>query len=148
MDSDVIMLRPVPFQGEHFFNLKWRGDVGHFICGNVIYAKPHSRHLGKLYEMSITRFFDGHGRAFGKWGPSSCPTTSPRPTATNYKNSCFSPVLFNPIDWTEVDHFDRPVAQLADYLNDERMFGVHPWNARVYGFRGRRPPANLLRPEG
>ena len=25
----------------------------------------------------------------------------------------FSPAFFNPIDWTEVDRFDRPVAQLA-----------------------------------
>ena len=25
MDSDVILLRPFPFQGDHFFNLQWRG---------------------------------------------------------------------------------------------------------------------------
>ena len=24
MDSDVILLRPFPFRGDHFFNLQWR----------------------------------------------------------------------------------------------------------------------------
>jgi hypothetical protein len=39
-------------------------------------------------------------------------------------------VFFNPIDWTEIDRFDKPIAELADYLNDERVFGVHLWTAR------------------
>ena len=25
MDTDVILLRPFPFRGDHFFNLQWRG---------------------------------------------------------------------------------------------------------------------------
>ncbi|MGG6547419.1 UNVERIFIED_CONTAM: hypothetical protein NY100_18650, partial [Prevotella sp. 15_C9] len=42
MDTDVILLRPFPFRGDHFFNLQWHsGPKGeHFVCGNVIYAEP------------------------------------------------------------------------------------------------------------
>ena len=40
----------------------------------------------------------------------------------------FSPVLFNSIDWTETELFKRPPSQLADYLNDDRVFGIHLWN--------------------
>ena len=39
-------------------------------------------------------------------------------------------MFFNAIDWTELDRFDKPMEQLADYLNDERVFGVHLWTAR------------------
>ena len=39
-------------------------------------------------------------------------------------------MLFNPIDWTEISEFDKPLSQLADYLNDERVFGIHLWTAR------------------
>jgi hypothetical protein len=55
----------------------------------------------------------------------------------------FSPVLFNSIDWMETDRFDRPVMELADYLNDERVFGVHLWNARTNG-RSRDEGASLI----
>ena len=41
-------------------------------------------------------------------------------------------MFFNAIDWTEVDRFNQPVAELADYLNDERVIGVHLWNARTH----------------
>ena len=30
---------------------------GHFVCGNVIYAKPYSRHMRALYEQAFERFF-------------------------------------------------------------------------------------------
>ncbi|MGT2466431.1 glycosyltransferase [Mesorhizobium atlanticum] len=70
MDSDIVMLRPFPFSGDHFFNLQWRGShKGHFVCGNVIYAKPYSRHLRALYEMSIERFHAVAGKEFGDIGP-------------------------------------------------------------------------------
>jgi hypothetical protein len=39
-------------------------------------------------------------------------------------------MLFNSIDWTENSIFEKPLPELADYLNDERVFGVHMWTAR------------------
>jgi len=39
-------------------------------------------------------------------------------------------MLFNAIDWMEIDRFDKPVSELTDYLNDDRLFGVHLWTAR------------------
>ncbi|MGT2466430.1 hypothetical protein ACVOMV_17495 [Mesorhizobium atlanticum] len=39
-------------------------------------------------------------------------------------------MFFNSIDWTETDRFERPITELADYLNDDRVFGVHLWTAR------------------
>jgi glycosyltransferase involved in cell wall biosynthesis len=133
MDSDVIMLRPFPFRGDHFFNLQWRGgNVGHFICGNVIYARQHSRHLRNLYEMSIDRFFGSSERTFGEVGPLLLSNYVASPAGAELRDRLFSPLFFNPIDWTEVGRFDRPIADLADYLNDERVFGVHLWNARTH----------------
>ena len=70
MDTDVVMLRPFPFRGDHFFNLQWRGGhKGHFICGNAIYAEPYSRHMRALYEQALERFFAERGTAFGDIGP-------------------------------------------------------------------------------
>ena len=40
-------------------------------------------------------------------------------------------MFFNAIDWTEVDRFERPIGELADFLNDPRVYGVHLWNART-----------------
>jgi hypothetical protein len=132
MDSDIVMLRPFPFAGEHFFNLQWRGgNVGHFICGNVIYAKRYSRHLRNLYEISINRFFDGQG-SFGEVGPRLLSDYVASSAGGELRDWLFSPMFFNPIDWTEIGRFDQPIAELADYLNDERVFGVHLWNARTY----------------
>ncbi len=53
MDSDMILLRPFPFRGDHFFNLQWRSGAKkeYFVCGNV------GRHLRALYEAAIERFF-------------------------------------------------------------------------------------------
>ena len=133
MDSDVILLRPFPFQGDHFLNLQWRGgNVGHYICGNVIYARQHSPHLRNLYEMSIDRFFGSSERVFGEVGPTLLSDYVASPAGAELRDRLFSPVFFNPIDWTEVDRFDRPIADLAAYLNDERVFGVHLWNARTH----------------
>jgi glycosyltransferase involved in cell wall biosynthesis len=133
MDSDVVLLRPFPFQGDYFLNLQWRGgNVGHFICGNVIYARQHSPHLRNLYEMSIDRFFGSSERIFGEVGPMLLSNYVASPAGAELRDRLFSPVFFNPIDWTEVDRFDRPIADLAAYLNDERVFGVHLWNARTH----------------
>ncbi|TRD00173.1 glycosyltransferase [Mesorhizobium sp. WSM4305] len=131
MDSDVILLRPFPFRGDHFFNLQWRGShKGHFICGNVIYARPYSSHLRALYELSIERFHEARGREFGDIGPKLLSDYIASDAGAALQEWVFSPMFFNTIDWNEIDRFEKPIAELADYLNDERVFGVHLWTAR------------------
>jgi glycosyltransferase involved in cell wall biosynthesis len=132
MDSDVILLRPFPFRGDHFFNLQWRSGSKkeHFICGNVMYAKPYSRHLRALYEMSIERFDVQRGRVFGDIGPKLLSDYIASEAGAELRERVFSPMFFNPIDWTEIDRFDQPISELTDYLNDDRVFGVHLWTAR------------------
>ncbi|MGY2997356.1 glycosyltransferase involved in cell wall biosynthesis [Mesorhizobium sp. URHB0026] len=131
MDSDVILLRPFPFRGDHFFNLQWRGShKGHFVCGNVIYAKPYSSHLRALYEMSISRFHDTSGKEFGDIGPKLLSDYIASDAGAELREWVFSPMFFNTIDWNEIDRFEKPIGELADYLNDERVFGIHLWTAR------------------
>ncbi|TGT68779.1 hypothetical protein EN802_26150 [bacterium M00.F.Ca.ET.159.01.1.1] len=131
MDSDIVMLRPFPFSGDHFFNLQWRGShKGHFICGNVIYARPYSRHLRALYEMSIERFHATPGKEFGDIGPKLLSDYIASDAGSELHDRVFSPMFFNSIDWTEIDRFEKPIVELADYLNDERIFGIHLWTAR------------------
>ena len=144
MDTDVVMLRPFPFRGDHFFNLQWRGGhKGHFICGNVMYAEPYSRHLRALYEHALDRFFAERGTEFGDIGPKLLSDYVTSDEGAELQKWLFSPMLFNAIDWTEVDRFNQPVAELADYLNDERVFGIHLWNARTFG-RARRGDLSLI----
>lgn len=131
MDSDVILLRPFPFCGNHFFNLQWRGaHKGHFICGNVMYAKPFSRHLRALYEMSLERFHEARGKEFGDIGPKLLSDYIASDAGVELREWVFSPMFFNTIDWTEIDRFEKPIDELAEYLNDERVFGIHLWTAR------------------
>lgn len=138
MDSDVVLLRPFPFQGDHFFNLQWRGGHrGHFVCGNVMYAEPFSRHLRALYETSVERFFDASGWEFGMVGPRLLSDYLASEAGAGLRQRVFSPTFFNPIDWTETEQFDRPLVELADYLNDERVYGIHLWAARNAGAAGR-----------
>jgi glycosyl transferase-like sugar-binding protein len=132
MDTDVILLRPFPYGGDYFLNLQWRdGGLGHFVCGNVMFATPHSRHLRTLYETSLDRFFESTGKKFGDIGPKLLSDYVMSDAGAELRGWLFSPVLFNPIDWTEIEKFNQPIAGLADYLNDERVFGVHLWNART-----------------
>lgn len=131
MDSDVIVLRPFPFRGEHFFNLQWRGShKGHFVCGNVIYARPYSRHLRALYELSIDRFHAAQGKEFGDIGPRLLSDYIASDAGAELREWVFSPMFFNTIDWNEIDRFEKPIGELADYLNDDRVFGIHLWTAR------------------
>ncbi|TPK71264.1 hypothetical protein FJ527_26900 [Mesorhizobium sp. B2-4-18] len=131
MDSDVILLRPFPFCGEYFFNLQWRGShKGHFVCGNVIYARPYSSHLRALYELSIERFHAAHGKEFGDIGPKLLSDYIASDAGAALREWVFSPMFFNTIDWNEIDRFEKPIGELADYLNDERVFGIHLWTAR------------------
>jgi len=87
------MLHSFPFQGEHFSNLQWRGgNVGHFICGNVIYAKPHSREPRKVRDVD-------HLLLRWPWpglrgsGPKLLSDYIASATAANYRNSVQSGVL-------------------------------------------------------
>lgn len=131
MDSDVILLRPFPFRGDHFFNLQWRGShKGHFVCGNVIYARPYSSHLRALYELSIERFHAAHGKEFGDIGPKLLSDYIASDAGAALREWVFSPMFFNTIDWNEIDRFEKPIAELTDYLNDDRVFGIHLWTAR------------------
>ena len=107
------MLRSFPFQGEHFFNLQWRsGNVGHFICGNGIYAKPHSRHPRKVRDVDHLLLRWAWPGLWGS-GPKLPSDYIASADGRELQEHLFSPAFFNPIDWTEVDRFDRPVAQLA-----------------------------------
>jgi hypothetical protein len=148
MDSDVIMLRPFAFHGEYFFNLQWRSGPKneHFICGNVMYAEPHSRHFRNLYEMAIERFYGSQGWTFGAVGPILLSDYIASQAGFELQNWVFSPMFFNAIDWTEIDRFDKPLTELSDYLNDERVFGVHLWTARnaVRPTEGSSPLISLL----
>lgn len=131
MDCDVVMLRPFPFRGDYFFNLQWRGGhQGHFVCGNVIYAEAFSPHLRALYEMSIERFFGESGKGFGEIGPKLLSDYIASDQGAELRDWVFGPMFFNAIDWTEIGEFEKPLADLAVYLNDERVFGTHLWTAR------------------
>jgi hypothetical protein len=131
MDADMILLRPFPFRGGHFLNLQWRGGhKGHFICGNVMGAPPFSRHMRALYERAIARYFEATNWEFGLIGPKLLSEYVASDEGAELRECLFSPMLFNSIDWMEIDRFDKPVAELAEYLNDERVFGIHLWTAR------------------
>jgi hypothetical protein len=132
MDTDVVLLRPFPFRGDYFFNLQWRSNSKdeHFVCGNVIYAEPYSRHLRNLYENAIARFYGSQRRVFGDVGPILLSEYIASQAGAELQNWVFSPMFFNAIDSTEIDRFDKPLPELADYLNDERLIGVHLWTAR------------------
>lgn len=131
MDTDMVLLRPFPYRGSHFLNLQWRGGhKGHFICGNVMGAEPFSRHMRALYEASIERFFAAETWEFGLIGPKLLSDYVASPAGAELRQFLFSPMLFNAIDWMEIDRFDKPASELADYLNDDRLFGIHLWTAR------------------
>jgi len=133
-DTDVVLLRPFPFCGDYFFNLQWRAGASneHFICGNVIYARPFSRHIRTLYERAVALFFEPREGKFGDVGPKLLSDYVASAEGAELRKWVFSPMFFNSIDWTETDRFDRPILDAAPYLNDERVFGVHLWNAKTH----------------
>ncbi|MFO1161091.1 MAG: glycosyltransferase [Reyranellaceae bacterium] len=133
LDTDVVMLRPFPFRGDYFFNLQWRhGDKGHFVCGNALYAKACSRHMRRLYEQALQRFFAGDGLEFGDVGPKLLSDYIASEAGAELRPWLFSPMFFNAIDWTESDLFRRSTEGLEEYLNDDRVIGIHLWNARTH----------------
>jgi glycosyltransferase involved in cell wall biosynthesis len=133
LDTDVVLLRPFAFRGEYFFNLQWRhGDKDHFVCGNALYAKACSRHIRALYERALQRYFDASGLEFGDVGPRLLSDYIASEAGAELRPWLFSPMFFNAVDWTESDLFRRPLHDLADYLNDDRVVGIHLWNARTH----------------
>jgi hypothetical protein len=104
-----------------------------------MYAEPYSRHMRALYEMSIDRVVAAstYKWEFGAIGPKLLSDYISSHAGAELRGRLFSPMFFNSIDWTEVDRFDTPLSALQDYLNDERVFGVHLWTAR-----------NIARPSG
>ena len=133
MDTDVVLLRPFPFKGDYFFNLQWRGShKGHYLCGNVIHARRHSRHMRALYEAAVESFFAAKGKTFGDIGPKLLSDYVASEAGAELRDWVFSPMFFNTIDWTETDAFNKPLGELGDFLNDGRVFGVHLWNARTH----------------
>jgi hypothetical protein len=96
-----------------------------------MFAVPRSRHLRSLYETSIDHFCQSGGKKFGDIGPKLLSDYVMSGAGAELRSWLFSPMLFNSIDWTEVERFNQPLGELADYLNDERVFGVHLWNART-----------------
>ena len=96
-----------------------------------MYAKRFSRHMRNLYETAIERFFASNAKAFGDIGPKLLSDYVASDAGAELRERLFSPVFFNPIDWTELDRFNQPLGELADYLNDERVFGIHLWNAKT-----------------
>jgi glycosyltransferase involved in cell wall biosynthesis len=133
LDSDVVLLRPFPFRGDYFLNLQWRdGGKGHFVCGNALYARACSRHMRALYERALQHFFGASGLEFGDIGPRLLSDYVASEAGAELRAWLFSPMFFNAVDWTESDLFRRPLRDLADYLNDERVVGIHLWNARTH----------------
>jgi tetratricopeptide (TPR) repeat protein len=132
MDGDVVLLRPFPYVGDHFFNLQWRPGSRneHFICGNVIFARRHSPHLKALYEQSLELFASGRGRNFGDVGPKLLSEYVISKQGRSLLDSVFSPMFFNSLDWTESELFRKPIDQLGDFIGDERVFGLHMWAGR------------------
>jgi hypothetical protein len=93
-----------------------------------MYAARHSRHMRSLYEASIERFFASRDR-WGMVGPKLLSDYIASDAGAELRDRVFGPMFFNPIDWTEIDRFNKPLAELKDYLNDERVFGIHLWTA-------------------
>jgi len=87
--------------------------------------------MRNLYETAIERFFASNAKAFGDIGPKLLSDYVASDAGAELRERLFSPVFFNPIDWTELDRFNQPLGELADYLNDERVFGIHLWNAKT-----------------
>ncbi len=122
MDTDIILIRPFAFHGDYFLNFRWGA-----VCGNVIYAKPFSRHMRFLFEQS-----------WQKPKPSMLTDYLQSDAGAELREHVASPIFFNSIDRTEVEVFQRPITELADHLHDERVFGVHLWNQYLH------PEPNLI----
>jgi hypothetical protein len=133
MDGDVIMLRPFGFRGDYFFNLQWRdGGKGHYVCGNVIYARARSPHMRALYESAVNIFAESQSTGFGDIGPKLLSDYIEASDGSDLRRWLFSPMFFNSIDWTETHVLTQPLSDLAEYLNDDRVMGIHLWNARTH----------------
>jgi hypothetical protein len=97
-------------------------------------------HVGLWMETDVVllRPFPFHGDYFFnlQWRPGNgqeyfiCGNAIYAKPYTELRSWVFSPMFFNSIDWTEVDRFNQTFSALADYLNDDRVFGIHLWDLR------------------
>ena len=92
--------------------------------------------MRSLYELSIDRFYTAPEHEFGDVGPKLLSDYVASENGSELRKGLFGPTIFNAIDWTEIDRFDKPTSELAGYLNDERVFGIHLWTARNQKARG------------
>ncbi|GJD37541.1 hypothetical protein FMGBMHLM_4475 [Methylobacterium aerolatum] len=144
MDGDIVLVRPFAYRGDYFFNLQWRdAGRGHYVCGNVMYARVFSPHMRELYERAVKIFTESAITEFGDIGPKLLSDYILSPTGSELRSWIFSPVFFNSIDWTETNLFEQTLGSLSDYLNDERVVGVHLWNARTHSTT-ERPSGSLI----
>jgi hypothetical protein len=91
-------------------------DAEHLPSGNRVRVwdaaanlpKPKDRPDGTIVQTTI---------AVGNsaWSAPSCsPTMSHRTRGAQLRERLFSPMFFNPIDWTETDQFGKPLSELTE----------------------------------
>ena len=107
------------------------GDAGHFICGNVMYAKPRSRHLETLYRLSMD-IFASRRRAFGDIGPKLLSHYIASDVARISAIGCSARSCSTPSIGPRPNSLRDRLLQLSDYLSDDRVFGIHLWNCETH----------------
>jgi hypothetical protein len=132
METDVVLLRPFPFHGDYFFNLQWRPgmDKNTSFAATPFTQSRTAFTSGLFMRLRSIVFSD---RPTGCSAPSEPELLSEyiaSAAGTELRSWVFSPMFFNSIDWTEVDRFNQTFSALADYLNDDRVFGIHLWDLR------------------
>ena len=121
----------LPFHGDYFFNLQWRPGNGqeYFICGNAI-SQSRTAFTSGLFMRLRSIVFRIAPPAVRLRRARAAIEYIASAAGTELRSWVFSPMFFNSIDWTEVDRFNQTFSALADYLNDDRVFGIHLWDLR------------------
>lgn len=133
IDTDVVLLRPLPAVERYFFCAQWGGiESGHLLVGDVLHAPKGSTHMLSMYRMSLASLrCDGGDRSFGAVGPKLL-THYVLAGAHELKRHVFSPTLFNTIDWSEIDLYLKPDRDAWELVSDGRVVGLHLWN-KIWG---------------
>jgi len=131
LDTDVVLLRPLPAVQSYFFCGQWGGvESGHLLVGDVLHAPKGSTHLLLLYRSSLASLRgDGGDHTFGAVGPKLL-TDYVLTRQPELKQHVFSPTLFNSIDWSEIDLFHTPNHEALELVSDPRVLGLHLWNKK------------------
>ncbi len=90
--------------------------------------RPHACFV----RTTVNIFIETNSSDFGEIGPKLLSDYIANETGAELRKWLFSPMFFNSIDWTETHLFNEPILSVADHLNDERVVGVHLWNARTH----------------